>query len=51
MRKLVCSFALLGLCIPVSLSASSKTWKNGFTVADPVQVQNVMLSPVRYEVI
>jgi hypothetical protein len=50
MGKLVCLPALVALCIPVSLSASSKIHKKGFTVIDPVQVQNVTLSPGHYQV-
>jgi hypothetical protein len=50
MWKWVCLSAFLALCIPISLSASTKTYKKGFTVVDPVQVQNVTLSPGHYEV-
>ena len=47
MRKLVCSFALLAL--PMALWAAPKVNKKSFTVTDPVQVQNVTLSPGTYE--
>lgn len=50
MRKLLCSFAVLVVLLPVSLWASSRVNKKGFTVTDPVQVQNVTLLPGHYEV-
>ena len=50
MRRLMCFFLLLAFYIPVSLSASPKTYKKGFRIDSPVEVQNVMLSPGHYEV-
>jgi len=50
MRRLMCLFLLLAFYIPVSLSASPKTYKKGFRIDTPVEVQNVMLSPGHYEV-
>jgi len=49
-KKSAWVIALLTALIPVALWASSKTYKKSFTVTDPVQVQNVMLSPGHYEV-
>jgi len=50
MYKSACLFALLALLIPASLLASTKAYKKSFKVTDPVQVQNVTLSPGHYEV-
>ncbi|HVP52117.1 MAG TPA: hypothetical protein VMT05_08420 [Terriglobales bacterium] len=50
MPKWVCLSALLALCIPVSLSASSKVHKKQFKITEPTQVRNVVLAPGHYEV-
>jgi hypothetical protein len=50
MRKLLCLFALLAFCVPLSLSASSRSSRKSFNVISPVEVQNVTLAPGRYEV-
>jgi hypothetical protein len=50
MRRLMCLFVLLAFCVPASLSASTKTYKKGFKIDSPVEVQNVMLAPGHYEV-
>jgi len=50
MRRLMFLFVLLAFYIPVTLSASPKTYKKSFTIDSPVEVQNVMLSPGHYEV-
>ena len=50
MKKSAWVIALLTALIPVALWASSKTYKKSFTVTDPVQVQNVTLSPGDYQV-
>jgi len=49
-RKLVCSFAFFALLVPILSWAAPKENKKSFTIADPVQVQNVTLSPGNYEV-
>lgn len=50
MRKTVCFFALLVLLIPAAVWASPNKYKRSFTVNEPVQVENVTLSPGDYEV-
>jgi hypothetical protein len=52
MRRAAGLFALLGLWVPLSLSASasSKANKKSFTVPEPVRVQNVTLPPGDYQV-
>jgi hypothetical protein len=48
-RRLACWCATLVLLVPVGLLAAPRTYKKSFRVTDPVQVQNVTLSPGRYQ--
>jgi len=49
MHRAGCLLAILAL-VPLSLSASSKSNRKSFTLLEPVQVQNVTLSPGNYQV-
>ena len=50
MKKSGCVVAVSALFMSMSLWASSKTYKKGFEVTEPVQVQNITLPPGHYEV-